>query len=175
MAYSKTTNFGAKDTLESGDPDKIIYGSEFDTEFNNIETELTAVNAALSAVGPSAPPTGYVFTKYQPTWSETIDTPGTHLIVTHHNTFISAHSGTSGTVYSARYGVDGWIMTDPLFQAGGSAGYPTGNITRSIQFLVSTPNATKNLVVSWYYTYSNLQYTHGNSYWSAIPVTLESA
>ena len=36
--YSKTTNFGAKDTLPSGDTNKIIRGSEFDTEFDAIAT-----------------------------------------------------------------------------------------------------------------------------------------
>ena len=34
--YTKTTNFGAKDTLPSGDTNKIIRGSEFDTEFDAI-------------------------------------------------------------------------------------------------------------------------------------------
>ena len=32
--YSKTTNFGTKDTLPTGDSQKIIRGSEFDTEFD---------------------------------------------------------------------------------------------------------------------------------------------
>jgi hypothetical protein len=36
--YTKTTNFGAKDTLPSGDTNKIIRGSEFDTEFDAIAT-----------------------------------------------------------------------------------------------------------------------------------------
>jgi len=36
--YTKTTNFGAKDTLPSGDTSKIIRGSEFDTEFDAIAT-----------------------------------------------------------------------------------------------------------------------------------------
>ena len=34
--YTKTTNFTAKDTLPSGDTNKIIRGSEFDTEFDAI-------------------------------------------------------------------------------------------------------------------------------------------
>jgi len=38
--YTKTTNFGAKDTLPSGDSQKIIRGTEFDTEFNNIATAI---------------------------------------------------------------------------------------------------------------------------------------
>ena len=44
--YTKTTNFTAKDNLTSGDPAKVIKGSEFDTEFNSIET---AVNSKADA------------------------------------------------------------------------------------------------------------------------------
>jgi hypothetical protein len=38
--YTKTTNFTAKDSLPSGNTNKIIRGSEFDTEFNNIATAV---------------------------------------------------------------------------------------------------------------------------------------
>lgn len=34
--YTKTTNFAAKDALTSGDPNKIVKGTEIDAEFNNI-------------------------------------------------------------------------------------------------------------------------------------------
>lgn len=36
--YTKTTNFAAKDVLTTGDPNKIVKGSEIDTEYNNIAT-----------------------------------------------------------------------------------------------------------------------------------------
>lgn len=36
--YTKTTDFASKDTLNPGDPNKIVRGTEFDTEFNNIAT-----------------------------------------------------------------------------------------------------------------------------------------
>ena len=36
--YTKTTNFTAKDALTTGDPLKVIKGSYFDTEFDNIAT-----------------------------------------------------------------------------------------------------------------------------------------
>ena len=36
--YTKTTNFAAKDALTTGDPNKIVTGSEIDTEYNNIAT-----------------------------------------------------------------------------------------------------------------------------------------
>lgn len=38
--YSKTTNFEAKDDLAVNNPNKIIKGTEFDREFNNIEAAI---------------------------------------------------------------------------------------------------------------------------------------
>ena len=40
--YTPTTNFGDKDSLPSGDPAKIIKGSEFTVEFNNIATAVAS-------------------------------------------------------------------------------------------------------------------------------------
>jgi hypothetical protein len=48
--YSKTTNFGAKDTLPSGDTNKIIRGSEFDTEFDAL---VTAVATKADTASPT--------------------------------------------------------------------------------------------------------------------------
>ena len=45
--YSKTTNFTAKDSLVSGDANKIVKGSEIDAEFDNIATaSATKANIA---------------------------------------------------------------------------------------------------------------------------------
>jgi hypothetical protein len=38
--YTKTTNFTAKDALSTGDPEKLILGSDVDTEFDNIATAV---------------------------------------------------------------------------------------------------------------------------------------
>ena len=46
--YTKTTNFTVKDTLASGNPAKIIKGSEIDTEFTNIQTAV-ATKADLAS------------------------------------------------------------------------------------------------------------------------------
>jgi hypothetical protein len=46
--YSKTTNFGAKDTLPSGDSNKIIRGSEFDTEFDALVTAVASKSDTAS-------------------------------------------------------------------------------------------------------------------------------
>ena len=48
--YTKTTNFATKDNLVSGDANKIVKGTEIDTEFNNISTAVaTKANLASPA------------------------------------------------------------------------------------------------------------------------------
>ena len=45
--YTKSTNFAVKDNLASGNPGKIIKGTEIDSEFNNIATAVaTKANTA---------------------------------------------------------------------------------------------------------------------------------
>lgn len=45
--YTKTTNFAAKDALLTGDPAKVVKGTEIDTEFTNIATAVaTKANSA---------------------------------------------------------------------------------------------------------------------------------
>lgn len=46
--YTKTTNFTSKDSLASGNPLKVVRGSEFDTEFNAIATAV-ATKADLAS------------------------------------------------------------------------------------------------------------------------------
>lgn len=46
--YTKTTNFTSKDSLPSGNTNKIVRGSEFDTEFNAIATAI-ATKADLAS------------------------------------------------------------------------------------------------------------------------------
>jgi len=48
--YTKTTNFTAKDSLISGNPAKIVKGSEIDSEFTAIET---AVNSKSNTASPT--------------------------------------------------------------------------------------------------------------------------
>ena len=38
--YVKSTNFASKDSLASGNTNKIVRGTEIDTEFNNIATAI---------------------------------------------------------------------------------------------------------------------------------------
>jgi len=50
ITYTITTNFGSKDSLPTGDSNKIIKGSEFTTEF-------TAIKSAFALAAPVANPT----------------------------------------------------------------------------------------------------------------------
>lgn len=40
--YTKTTNFAAKDSLTSGNANKVVKGAEIDTEFTNIQTAIAS-------------------------------------------------------------------------------------------------------------------------------------
>lgn len=58
--YTKSTNFATKDALPSGDPLKIVKGTEIDTEFNNIATAVAtkADTASPTFTGSPVLPTG---------------------------------------------------------------------------------------------------------------------
>ena len=60
--YTKSTNFATKDALISGNPLKIVKGTEIDTEFNNIQTAI-ATKADLASptfTGTPTLPTGTI-------------------------------------------------------------------------------------------------------------------
>ena len=53
--YTKSTNFATKDSLTSGNPAKIIKGTEINTEYDNIASAISskadANNSALTGNG----------------------------------------------------------------------------------------------------------------------------
>ena len=54
-SYVKSTNFASKDSLASGNPLKIIKGTEFDIEFNNIATAIDSKADTTSPVFAGIP------------------------------------------------------------------------------------------------------------------------
>lgn len=52
--YTKATNFTAKDNLPNGDPGKYVKGSEFDSEFNNIQSGFSSVNTDITNLNTNA-------------------------------------------------------------------------------------------------------------------------
>jgi hypothetical protein len=48
--YTKSTDFAVKDALATGNPSKLVKGTEIDTEFNAISS---AVNSKADKAGPT--------------------------------------------------------------------------------------------------------------------------
>ena len=57
--YTKTVNFAAKDALTTGDANKVVKGTEIDTEFNNI---ATAIATKIESSGSLGTPTSVTLT-----------------------------------------------------------------------------------------------------------------
>ena len=83
--YVKSTNFATKDNLASGDPLKIVKGTEINTEFDNIAT-------AVATKADVASPT-FTGTPLAPTAS-----PGTNTTQLATTAFVTAATGTLGTM-----------------------------------------------------------------------------
>jgi len=69
--YTKTTNFAAKDALVSGNPAKVVKGTEVNTEFDNIATAV-ATKADLASPALTGTATAVNLT-VSGTFSGTID------------------------------------------------------------------------------------------------------
>ena len=106
--YTKTTDFATKDTLLPGDSNKIVRGSEIDTEFSNIQT---AVNSKANTASPTL--TG---TPAAPT--ATVGTATTQIATTAFvgNTLNSCTSdiAMNGAIFSFAKGADVSSLVDPL-------------------------------------------------------------
>lgn len=60
-SYTKATDFASKDALLTGDPNKIVKGSEIDDEFANIQTAVNSkadTNSPALTGTPTAPTAG---------------------------------------------------------------------------------------------------------------------
>lgn len=109
--YAKTTNFASKDNLTSGNPAKIVKGTEIDTEFNNIATAIATkqdYDSDLAAFAAKTAPSGDVVgtTDTQGLTNKTLTNPTvTNYVesVVAIGTVTSAHTLvlTSGTVQTA--------------------------------------------------------------------------
>ena len=65
--YTKSTDFAAKDSLPTGNPGKIVKGTEIDTEFNNLAIAIatkadSSASGAGNVVGPASSNNGAIAT-----------------------------------------------------------------------------------------------------------------
>lgn len=117
--YVKSTNFTSKDSLASGNPLKIVKGSEIDTEFNNIAT----------AVATKADSTGATMTNVTFTGTNVAPTPSygdstTKLATTAFVQAALAAMYPVGSIYSST------VSTNPatLFGFGTWVAYAAGRV-----------------------------------------------
>jgi hypothetical protein len=80
--YTKTVNFAAKDALTTGDANKVVKGTEIDTEFNNIATAIatkidSGSSGTVTSVALSGGSTGLTVSGSPITTSGTITLAGT--------------------------------------------------------------------------------------------------
>jgi hypothetical protein len=50
MSYNKATDFALKDTLTSGDPDKVIRGVEIDAELEAVEDAIDSIENGVTTI-----------------------------------------------------------------------------------------------------------------------------
>jgi hypothetical protein len=144
--YVKSTNFATKDNLASGDPLKIVKGTEINTEYDNI-----AIAVATKADVASPTFTGTVTI---PTLALTNDLP-----VTEGGTGASTATDARTNLSAAKSGANSDItsitgLTTALAPSQGGTGLATltannvvlGNGTSAVQFVA--PSTTGNLLTS---------------------------
>jgi hypothetical protein len=87
--YVKSTSFASKDALASGNPLKIVKGTEIDIEFNNIAaaiaTKANSIDTALTGV-PTAPTAA----------------PGTNTSQIANTAFVAASAASASTVIATK-------------------------------------------------------------------------
>ncbi len=102
--YTKLTNYAVKDSYTTGNPAKLVKGTELDDEFNAIATAVatkfdsTDGAAIVSAIGTTAVTNATNATKVVTT-NFTVEQSGTDLIFKHNGTTIASMSSTGAMTF----------------------------------------------------------------------------
>jgi hypothetical protein len=92
--YTKSTNFASKDSLLSGNPSKLVRGSEIDTEFTNIATAITTKADSTSPTLSNANLTGTPTAPTAATGTSTTQVATTAFVTTNFPAGDNSYSGT---------------------------------------------------------------------------------
>jgi hypothetical protein len=132
-SYVKSTNFAVKDGLPSGDPLKVVKGTEIDTEFNNIATAVTS-KADISGptfLGTPFAPTASAGTSTNQIATTAFVTTAIQALYPVGSVYINATSSTNPgtllgfgtwTAFGAGRVMVGFNASDPLFDAAEETG-----------------------------------------------------
>jgi len=161
--YTKATNFASKDSLSTGNPLKIVKGTEIDTEFNNIQTAI-ATKADLAS----------------PTFSGSVTIVGgtitgiTDLAVADGGTGASTASGARTNLGAAASGANSDItsitgLTTPLTVAQGGIG--VGTLTANNVLLGNGTSAPQTVAPG---TSGNVLTSNGTTWTSTAGGTVTS-
>ena len=140
--YTKSTNFASKDNLISGNPLKIVKGTEIDTEFNDIAT-------AIATKADLASPT-FTGTPLAPTAS-----PGTNTTQLATTAFVQAATSGLGTMASQNannVAITGGTVSGVSFTTGNSIQALLEKATITSSAPISTTNFDVQTQSVEYYT-----------------------
>jgi hypothetical protein len=147
--YTKTTNFLAKDSLPEADSGKIIKGSEFDTEFNALQT---AVNTKADLASPSL--TGVPTAPTASAGTNTTQLATTSFVTAALATIYpigSIYSSTSSTNPNTLFGFGTWVAYGAgrvLIGQSGAGLYIAGNTGGSADAIVVSHTHTATSTVT---------------------------
>ena len=161
--YVQSTNFATKDALSSGDPLKIVKGTEINTEFSNIATAVATKADLLSPTftgtpaGPTATPgtntTQLATTAFVQAVKESLHPVGSIYI----NATNSTNPGTllgfgTWTAFGAGRVPVGFNAADPLFdtaeETGGSKNAIVAGHTHTFSGFTNTKSLTGDFTTS---------------------------
>lgn len=146
--YTKTTNFLAKDSLGTSDPAKIIKGSEFDVEFNALQT---AVNSKANSISPAL--TGTPTAPTAALGTNTTQIATTEFVIANSvpSGLIAIWSGSTGTIPTGWVLCNGSNSTPDLrdrFVVGAGSSYAVGDTGGSKDAIVVSHTHTATSTVT---------------------------
>lgn len=128
--YTKSTNFASKDNLTSGNPAKIVKGTEIDTEFNNIATAIATKQDSSTAGDVTL------------TGTQTL----TNKTITYADNTLTGVAGTTATQTLTNKTIEGGTFTNGYIEesvvANTSTAYTIDLANGTLQILTLTGNCT---------------------------------